>query len=81
MSVATEAKAKRIEENKRLWVSDNGDVVCDEHAGHYLQAAIKAKPKAWSHRTPLDNWTMYYERLLGGLPCETCVDWSTLELN
>jgi hypothetical protein len=66
--------------SKRLWVSDNGSVTCDEHAGTYLRCAIEARPKAKSHCTPLDNWSMYFEHLLGGLPCETCVDWSTLVL-
>jgi hypothetical protein len=59
--------------SKPLWVSDNGDVICAEHAGNYLRSAIKADPKALSHSTPLDNWSLYYEHLLGGLPCEICV--------
>lgn len=60
--------------NQRLWVSDNGDVVCEEHAGMYLRSSIKAKPKAIKHRTPLDNWSLY-----GGenLVCETCIPWNS----
>ena len=67
--------------SKALWVSDNGDVLCTEHAGHYLSSAIKARPKARKHRTPLDEWNLYYEELLGGLPCSSCVDWKTLDLS
>ena len=72
---------KAIQENQKLWVSDNGNVTCLKHAGAYLKSAIQAKPKAITHRTPLDTWSLYAEHLLKGLPCESCVDWSTLELN
>jgi len=64
-----------------LWVSDNGDVTCAEHAGMYLRSSIEAKPKAQSHRTPLGTWDAYASNLLGGLPCSTCIDWMTLDLN
>lgn len=64
---------------KCLWVSDNGDVVCEEHAGMYLRSAIQAKPKATKHDTPLNNWSLYFTNLLGGenLVCETCVPWDS----
>ncbi len=29
---------------QKLWVSDNGDVTCEAHAGMYLRCAIEAKP-------------------------------------
>ena len=64
-----------------LWVSDNGDVCCANHAGIYLYHAIQAKPRAKSHRTPLGTWDAYASNLLGGLPCSSCVDWMTLDLN
>ena len=64
----------------QLWVSDNGDVTCANHAGVYLSAAIQAKPKAKSHLTPLGSWHSYASIDLGGLPCSTCVDWMTLDL-
>jgi hypothetical protein len=64
---------------KRFWISDNGDVLCEEHTGAYLRSAIEAKPKAWSHVTPLDNWSLYFSDLIGGenLVCETCVPWNS----
>lgn len=71
----------KIANDKKLWVSDNGNVTCAKHAGVYLQIAIQYHPKRISHKTPLDTWSLYAEHLLGGLPCETCVDWATLELD
>jgi hypothetical protein len=64
---------------QKLWISDNGDVTCEEHAGMYLRCAIEAKPKAKQHKTPLDNWALYFTHLLGGenLVCETCVPWNS----
>jgi len=65
--------------NQRLWVSDNGDVTCEEHAGVYLRSSIQAKSKAVKHRTPLGNWSLYFTHLLGGenLVCETCTPWNS----
>jgi hypothetical protein len=62
---------------QKLWISDNGDVTCEAHAGVYLTSSIQAKPKAKQHKTPLDNWALYFTHLLGGenLVCETCVPW------
>lgn len=67
--------------SKRLWVSDNGDVVCEEHAGFYLKCAIEAKPNKTAHNTPLDNWGLYFTHLLGGenLVCEVCTPWDSPE--
>jgi hypothetical protein len=39
-----------------LWSDDNGQLVCTDHAGAYLTAAIAARPKARTHRTPLGRW-------------------------
>lgn len=41
---------------KRYWMDDNGQTVCDEHAGSYLRSAIEARPKARTHHTPLGMW-------------------------
>jgi len=67
--------------NNKLWISDNGDVTCENHAGAYLKSAIETKPKAISHITPLDNWSLYYTHLIGGenLVCETCTPWHSPE--
>lgn len=65
---------------QRLWVSDNGDVTCDQHSGHYMTCAIEAKPKSKMHRTPIGTFIAYTIEEIG-LPCSGCVDWSTLELN
>ena len=66
---------------QKLWISDNGDVTCEPHSGAYLRCAIEAKPKATKHKTPPDNWSLYYTHLLGGenLVCETCVPWDSPE--
>ena len=65
--------------NNRLWISDNGDVLCEDHAGTYLKVAIEANPKAIQHSTPLDNWSLYFTHLIGGvdLVCEVCTPWSS----
>jgi hypothetical protein len=64
---------------QRLWVEDNGTVLCDEHGGTYLTSAIQQKPKAIKHRTPLGTWRAYYTHLLGGadLVCEICTPWDS----
>lgn len=63
----------------RLWVSDNGDVLCESHAGTYLRSAIDADKQAIEHTTPLDNWSLYFNHLIGGvnLVCETCTPWDS----
>ena len=66
-----------------LWSDDGGQLVCTAHAGSYLTAGIKARPRAHSHRTPLGTWEQVDRAELaaafvaGGLPaeaadCETC---------
>lgn len=65
--------------NQVLWVSNRGDVTCEKHAGVYLTLAIKERPKAKSHTTPLGNYIKATYQDTGGLPCEMCVDWSTME--
>jgi hypothetical protein len=78
-TTSQKVKAQIKHDNSRLWVSDNGDVTCDGHAGAYLRSEIKANPKAISHHTPLGAWDAYSMNLLGALPCSVCVDWMTLE--
>lgn len=63
--------------SNRLWVNDNGSVICDKHAGTYLRSAIVANPKRTNYWTPLGTWEVMNNC---PLPCETCVDWMTLEL-
>ncbi|CAB4178020.1 hypothetical protein UFOVP1462_24 [uncultured Caudovirales phage] len=79
-TTSEQVKAQIEFDGRRLWVSDNGDVTCEEHAGMYLHCAIEAKPKAKSHRTPLGTWDAFSMRDLGALPCSVCVDWMTLEI-
>ena len=79
-TTSQQVKAQIQYKNARLWVSDNGDVTCDGHAGTYLRSEIQADPKAISHRTPLGSWDAYSMQLLGALPCSVCVDWMTLEI-
>lgn len=79
-TTSEQVKAQIKFDGRRLWVSDNGDVTCDGHAGAYLRSAIEANPVSISHRTPLGTWDAYSMHLLGALPCSTCVDWMTLEI-
>lgn len=39
-----------------IYMNDNGYLVCPEHAGSYLKGAIKHKPEAVVHWTPLGSW-------------------------
>jgi hypothetical protein len=64
----------------RFWMDLNGWVVCEQHAGYSLGAAIRSRPGAKTHRTDITVW----ERLtraevteLAALvgrpsPCEAC---------
>ena len=63
----------------RLWIDDNGTVVCEEHAGVYLKSAIKANNDEMQHETPLGTWCAYYIHLLRGenLVCEVCTPWTS----
>ena len=68
-----------------VWADDNGNMVCENHAGMYLTGAIKQRPKAKSHRTPLGTWELLtaaevaeMSELLAGMygegaaVCESC---------
>jgi hypothetical protein len=63
----------------QLWVSDNGDIICADHAGTCLRVAIEADASAIQHSTPLDNWALYATNLIGGenLVCEICTPWDS----
>lgn len=40
-----------------MWANEtNGAISCEDHAGAYLTAAIKSRPKARTHSTPLGKW-------------------------
>lgn len=64
----------------RHWFNDNGSICCEEHAGSYLTAAIEARPRAKSHRTPLGTWELmpadevaeFLQYTEGKPVCETC---------
>lgn len=68
-----------------LWGDDvSGMITCEKHAGSYLTHAIKARPRARVHSTPLGVWRkmtaaevasyLYAVRDVPALavPCETC---------
>lgn len=65
--------------NQRLWIDDNGTVLCENHTGVYLSESIKANGQAIQHHTPLGTWCAYYTHLLGGadLVCEICTPWDS----
>jgi hypothetical protein len=65
--------------SNRLWVDDDGTVVCDQHAGTYLRVAFQTKPNGIQHKTPLGTWCAYYTNLNGGkdLVCEVCIPWNS----
>lgn len=65
--------------SNRLWVDDNGTVLCENHAGTYLTSAIQSNNQAIQHRTPLGTWCAYYTNLRGGanLVCEVCTPWDS----
>lgn len=44
---------------KTLYINhDRGDVICTNHAGHYLQASLDAYPHLVVHETPLGRWVL-----------------------
>lgn len=62
-----------------VWVDDNGQILCTDHAGSYLRCGIQAAPRAWEHHTPLGTWTrlsraevVEFEMHFGRNACETC---------
>lgn len=65
-----------------LWISNGGRVACAQHGGGYLEAAIRARPKARTHVTPLDHWTRataadraeWLAAVGTPLACETCAE-------
>jgi hypothetical protein len=57
-----------------LFVDDGGRVVCSDHAGHYLKAALSQAPTAREHWTPLGTWERVgiSDAAKFNLACETC---------
>lgn len=64
----------------RFWVNDNGAICCEEHAGMYLTYAIKDRPNAKVHETPLGTYELMTDEEIheflqyteGKPVCETC---------
>lgn len=46
-------------DDTRLWMDQGGMVLCEQHSGRYLRAAIAENPRADRHVTPLG----FYELL------------------
>lgn len=57
----------------RLWVGDNGQIVCTFHGGHYLLTAVEAEPKRVEHQTPLNHWLDITNHPDFTHPCEICM--------
>lgn len=55
---------------KRVWIDNGGMVTCDKHSGTYMHFAIKQRPSAKRHTTPLG---VYVADESGKYECETCV--------
>ena len=59
--------------DERFWISTNGEVTCEKHAGMYLISAINAKPQFIAHQTPLGDWVLYCNApWRRKLECESC---------
>ena len=69
---------------KKLYIHDDGSILCIDHAGHELSGAIKNNPRRKTHWTPRGTWEIatsdYYEYFKSGtgieLDCEVCRDWN-----
>jgi hypothetical protein len=69
---------------KKLYIHDDGSILCTDHAGHELSGAIKNNPRRKTHWTPRGTWEIatsdYYEYFKSGtgidLDCEICRDWN-----
>lgn len=58
----------------RLWIGQDGRIVCTEHGGYYLQSAIENSPEKNHHITPLNDWEEIPSSVyVPGLDCEICV--------
>ena len=62
----------------RHFSDDNGALCCEKHAGAYLTASIKQKPKAKTYKTPLGTYMEVTQDDVAffiaefGYACETC---------
>lgn len=65
---------------KKLYIHDDGTVLCKEHAGAELSASLEHSPKKKIHWTPLGTWELaaddYYAEFTKftgvQLDCESC---------
>lgn len=59
-----------------LFINDNGQATCADHAGAYLSASIAKDPNAQFHPTPLGTWERFTAddiRLFGAdIDCDCC---------
>ena len=54
---------------KNIWVSEEGEVICQNHAGNYLTVAINMHPNRQTHITPLTIWQLMETEYA----CEECL--------
>ena len=63
-----------------LYVNDNGEISCLDHAGSYLSSEYRHAPERRKYRTPLGTWEQIdagyiaeWTDIMGSAPvCETC---------
>lgn len=61
------------ESDGRLWIGENGQIVCSKHGGNYLKENIASAPKSPHHSTPLGTWVDVTNNPdVKGVPCEIC---------
>lgn len=67
------AKSDPLEDDGRMWIGENGQLVCSKHGGNYLREKIEASPKGPHHSTPLGTWVDVTNNPdVEGIPCEIC---------
>lgn len=52
-----------------VWINNNGEVVCETHAGFHLRSQIAASPNRASYDTPIERWVREDS---GQVACESC---------
>lgn len=76
-NTSTEIERKRVELDNylkaRLWIGDNGEIVCTLHGGQYLQDRVLTYPQKLHHQTPLNLWLDITNRPDYIFPCEVCM--------
>lgn len=69
---------------QKLYISDNGAVICANHAGYELSGAIQSDPSQNLYFTTLGTWLVagahdylaFREGTGCDLTCEICRDWN-----